>query len=739
MVGSDTGSRSAEYEQQFSLRDYADVLRRRRWVVVFAFGLALGTAVGLSLAMPPIYRAVTTAVVDKTPPILLLDQRGKASPFADQTAGQAPDVFTLVELTGSATVRKSAETMLADALGAEVARAALRGLAAQPVKGTELVRISVEHADPRVAAAAANAVAQSLIDMNQTARRQRATETREFIGRELAQARSRLREAEDRLIAFRNTHGEVSLAQETSLNLQKLADLQAQLVDVRLQQNAVRTQIAKARERLAVQAKISPTEWAPSPLIGVLQAQLAKLEIELSGLRREFTPRHPAIITAQARIEETRARLSTELAKNLSPGAYGVDPVYGRLALDVAQAEVTLAMLNSRERELGVVINGYAGRVRNVPTREAETARLTRDTREAEQIYLLLSEKHQDARIAETSIGSSIRVVDPAKVPNSPVKPRRQMNTLFGALFGLFVGVLGAFVIELLDDTVRSSEDVERALGAPVLGAIPIINGVGAPGSREDSMLSLATNGDSYSPTAEAFRTLRTHVLFSMPDIQHKRLLVTSALPQEGKTTIAANLAVAIASTDRKVWLVDGDLRRSALRRLFPEAGSQGLSCLLAGQAEPDEVVRPAYAANLWYVDSGQTVPNPAELLGAQRMARLMEQARSRADVVLLDSPPLLPVTDAEVTSTQADGVLLVVKFGETDRRALAHVRRRLDRVGARVVGAVLNFVPASDRDSRYYGLYYHPHPRLGGELSASHGNGEAAAKTAPPRKGKAG
>jgi capsular exopolysaccharide synthesis family protein len=228
---------------------------------------------------------------------------------------------------------------------------------------------------------------------------------------------------------------------------------------------------------------------------------------------------------------------------------------------------------------------------------------------------------------------------------------------------------------------------------------------------------------------AEAYRTLRTHVLFSIPDVERKRLVVTSALPQEGKSTVVANLALAIARADRKVWLVDGDLRRSTLRRWFPEAGSPGLARLLAGQASVDDVVRPTTEPNLWYVDSGPTMPNSGELLGAHRMALLTEQARTRADVVLFDSPPLLPVADAEVTATQVDGVLMVVRVGETNRRALAQARRRLERVGAKIVGAVLNFVPASRRDDRYYDLYYNTHRGSEGDRDASRRDAPVSAR----------
>ena len=708
-------------EQPISLRDALDVLHRRRRIVAGAFLAALAVAVAVSLIMPPIYRASTTITTDKTPAVVLLNQPGEFNLSADQGAGQAPDVPTLVELVKSDAVREGAASRLAPAVGGGVAKAALDALSVQPVRGTDLVRISIEYTNPRIAAQAADAVAASLVDMNLEARRGQATKTREFIGQELQEASMRLRDAEDALVAFRDSHGAVSLTEETTLNLQKMADLQAQLVDVRLQRDTAESRITAARGRLASQAKVTPTQWMPSPLIASLQDQLAKLEIDLIGLRHQFTDKAPAVLVTRAKIEETKQRLNAELAQSLRPGAYGVDPIYQQLDTELAESQVTLATLKSRERAMQDAIAGYERRMRGVPLREVDLARLTRDQKEFEQIYLLLSDRYEQARIAETAIGSVIRVVDPAKAPTAPVKPRRQMNTLFGGMLGLMVGVAGAFLAEQLDDTVKSAEEVERVLGAPVLGAIPIVGGAPSPGVRETgaktdgpqhkeetAVLPLLAASDRRSPTAEAYRALRTHVLFSIPDVERKRLLVTSALPREGKSTISANLAAAIARTDRRVWLVDGDLRRPALGRWFGEADSPGLAALLAGQAEVDSVVRPAGEPNLWYLGSGPIAPNPAELLGSQRMARLMERARTDADVVLVDSPPMLPVTDAEVLAAQAvDGVILVVRAGSTSRRALAYVRKRLERVGAKLVGAVLNRVPDRRRDGYYYGSYY--------------------------------
>ncbi len=637
-------------ESEFNFRELLAVVHRRRWLIMIPFLIIVGGTSGLSLATPPVYRATTTVTTDKASPVVLPDKTGEFVFFVDQAAAQAPGAPTLAELVKSDTVKDGAISRLTATLGADGARAALGSLSVQPVRDTELVRIYVDHTEPTVAATVANAVAESLVDMNLKARRQRATDTRRFIEEQLALAGQKLRASEATVVDFKSRHGDVSLAEETTLNLQKLAELGAKRVELRL-------------PRQEVQA-----------LVITLQSHLASLQIELSGLRRQFTSNHPAVVSIEAKIAETQRRLQSELARN-------------------RQVE------QSRERALNAAIEQYEAQLRQVPTRQAELARLTRDTKEAEEIYLLLSTKHQQALIAEASIGSAIRVVDIAKVPETPVKPRALRTMLLGVIFGLMLGMGGAILVEQLDDTVKSAEDVERVLGAPVLGAIPLLEvrnhqRNGRP--RDAPVLMSQLNGRS--PETEAFRLVRTHVLSSISGGEHRCLLVTSPLSREGKSTVVANLALAFARTDREVWLLDCDLRHSSLSDLFPEAGSSGLTTFLAGDAVLDEVVRLANEPHLWFVASGPPASDAAELLGSQRMARLMQEARTRANVVLLDSPGVLPSTDAEVIGNQVDGAILVVRPGKTGRQALAEARQRLERIGVRLIGAVLNFVPAGRR-----------------------------------------
>jgi capsular exopolysaccharide synthesis family protein len=639
-------------DPEFSLRDLLAVVRRRWAMIVLPFCLTVGGAVGLSIATPPAYRATSTVTVDRSPPVILLDRAGEVSLFADQAPTQAPNVATLAELIKSDLVRDGAVLRLAPTLGDSGAQDAVSRLSVQTIRDTELVRISVEHTNPDVAAVATNAVVDSLVDMNLKGRRRRATEVRRFIDERLALAGQKLRASEVALVQYKDRHGDVSLAEETTLSLQRLAELEAQRVEARL-----------------------PRLEAAS-LVNSLKSQLAALEIELSGLQKQFTANHPAVIATRAKIAETARRLEAETHRSR-------------------------ATEQSREQGLSSAIADYESRIRGIPTREAELARLTRDTKEAEQIYLLLSSKLQQAIIAEASIGSAVQVVDTAKVPTSPAQHRARRMVILGAVLGLLAGAGAALFSEQLDATVRSADEVEEVLGAPVLGAIPVAyrrDGVKVLRARGSPPLPLARM-DRPSPFTEAYRTLRTHLLSVLPDRTRGCLLVTSALPAEGKSTTAANVALAFAHAGRRVWLVDGDLRHATLSRLLSDAASPGLAAVLVGRATALDVAKPTDYPNLSFVASGRATVEAPELLITDGLGRFLETARAKADIVIIDSPALVPTTDAEAMAGAVDGVLVVVKADKTDRPALAQMRQRLERVGARVIGAVLN--RATDRPWR--------------------------------------
>jgi capsular exopolysaccharide synthesis family protein len=333
------------------------------------------------------------------------------------------------------------------------------------------------------------------------------------------------------------------------------------------------------------------------------------------------------------------------------------------------------------------------------PAQQAELDRLQSDLAQYRASYSNLLSSYEEIRLAEARSVNNIVVSEPADVPIYPVRPRTLLNTLLAAIVGAMLALGGVFLIEYLDDTIKTPEEVSRALNLPTLGALARFDNKGQ---------RLITHVNPKSPISEAYRTLRTSIQFSSVDRPIRTLLVTSGGPGEGKSTTAANLAIVMAQTGQTVVLVDTDLRRPTLHKLFGLPNAVGLTTALLSGADPtlDGYVQPTEIENLYVLTSGPLPPNPSELLGSQRMQELIQRLQQEADILLFDSPPALAVTDAAVLARQLDGVLLVIDAGETRQPIAQRACEELTKVGARILGVALNKL--STGRSGYYYYYYH-------------------------------
>jgi receptor protein-tyrosine kinase len=295
-------------------------------------------------------------------------------------------------------------------------------------------------------------------------------------------------------------------------------------------------------------------------------------------------------------------------------------------------------------------------------------------------------------------------VVDSASLPEVPVSPKPLRNLGLGLVLGLLLGLGLAVMRELLDTSVKSAEDVAEVTEAPVLGGI--LFDANAP------KRPLLTDLDSHSPRVEAFRILRTNLQFVEIDRDRKVIVVTSSLPGEGKTSTATNVALALHTAGQRTLHVDGDMRRPQLAGLFGLEPAVGLTTVLLGRMDVVDAIQRHPSSGLDVLTSGNLPPNPAELLQSQAMSQLLKQVREEYDMVVIDAPPLLPVTDAALIAAQVDGAVVVVRQGKTSRDQLHHSMERLDAVGARALGVALNMVPANRRRGGYgygYGYGYGP------------------------------
>ena len=366
----------------------------------------------------------------------------------------------------------------------------------------------------------------------------------------------------------------------------------------------------------------------------------------------------------------------------------------------------------------------------NAVTDDNQRMRLETSLAQYRSTYSSLLSSYQQIRLAEAQATDNVAIAKPARVPELPIRPRTMTNTLLAAVVGAMIAVGAAFLIEYLDDTIKTPDDVARVSGLSTLGAIARLKETG--GTRQ-----LVAWLQTKAPESEAYRTLRTNIQFSSVDKPVRSLLVTSAGPSEGKSTTAANLAVVMAQTGQRVVLVDTDLRRPVMHKVFGVANNTGLtSALLNGeQVVLDGHLQGTEVENLSLLTSGPIPPNPSELLGSQRMGRLVEKLAGQADLVIFDSPPVLAVTDAAVMGRQVDGVVLVVDAGQTREQVLGQAAGELQKTGANLLGVVLNRLDS--RRGGYYYYYYYYSEEEGGQRRRSispHGADEEGA----PARGRA-
>ena len=412
----------------------------------------------------------------------------------------------------------------------------------------------------------------------------------------------------------------------------------------------------------------------------------------------------------QLKVESYDPVLAREIANNLPLIFIEQTQTYqkGRYAQTRADLQAERTKVETDIQQTQERINSLQGQQTLTDEQRLDLSRQQTMLRQFETTYASLLNSLEQLRLTEAQTVDNIAVTTPALTPIAPIRPRTLTNTLLAAIVGAMLALGVAFLVEYLDDTIHDSEQVRDLLGLATLGAILRVR------PRDNPEAALVTLDKKHSPIAEGYRVLRTNIQFSGVDEPVRALLITSASPQEGKSTTTANLAVTLAQADQRVILVDTDLRRPTAHKLFNLSNNVGITSALMQRADEaaDAVLQDTAVSGLRVLTSGPLPPNPSELLGSERMRHLVERLRSQCDVLIFDSPPVMAAADAAILSTLVDGTLLVIDADSTRRAEALRAQETLAKVGGRLLGAVLNKL--GERSSGYYSYYYYYYSRDG-------------------------
>jgi polysaccharide biosynthesis transport protein len=597
-------------------------------------------------------------------------------------------------------------------------------LVAAPLKDTRIIEVSFTHNDPQLAAEVANTVAKNFRDQSFARKTQRFTDTSDWLTNSTNELRARVQQAEQKLADYTRSNGIFQSEGKTDLTNDKLSEMYTQVTKAeteRMMKESVYEQVKQGRV-----AELPDTFTDENS--AKLKEEIGRLEVEEAQLLDKFGPENPRVTEVREKLKVMRQQITS--ARSTLEGKLKAD--YERAVRDERSLKAALETAKTE-----AVQQNQAGIQFKILKEDVDTSK---------QLYADFQSKMQQAKLQAVEQQKNLQIIEPAE-PGKLVGPQRIRTMLLGLLVGLIFGGGLAFFLEYLDNTVKSVDDIQRVAQLPTLAIIPSIDSASQRAVKKANRKALAA-GDAassnelmlreetetktvgipvehLSSVVEAYRMLRTSVLLSSAGKPPKTILFTSGQPGDGKTTTAVNTSVSLAQLGAKVLLIDCDLRRPTVHRALRIPKQRGLSAYLSSESKPEEVIQETRIPSLSAITCGPIPPNPAELLASDRMRDLLQWASENYEHVILDSPPLLSVTDPVVLSTRVDGVILVVQAGRSTRDILRRARHELLQVGAKVFGVVLNNLDVrregyGPNDASYYS--YGGYHREGAASARRHG-----------------
>ncbi|MBA2881452.1 capsular exopolysaccharide synthesis family protein [Desulfosalsimonas propionicica] len=558
----------------------------------------------------------------------------------------------------------------------------------EPVSDSRLVQVSFHARDPVLARQAADSVVTNYIEFNLENRIEAAQDAAQWLQKRLDEAQVSVEKAERQLQQFKEKHGIVTTFSEESekLTAQTLSELNQQLTQAKARRVGAEARYKQARTLLDNTSDMSSvTELASNDTVSRIHQEEVLLQCRMVELAHTYGANHPKMVGIQSQLDELNKAKEAEMKRIVSS----------------LESEYRVALAG--ERSLEMSLNQIKEGAQSINREAVEYSVLKRKAQSARNMYKTLLQRYEKASLGKDIESGNIRLVEGAEIPDSPVRPRPKRNLIFGLSLGLMAGLGLAFLLEHLDNAIKTPDDVKH-LGIPFLTGIHDFSGIYAPEGEPKELVTVYSPMSFYS---EAYRSLRTSVMFSQKVREAKTLLVTSPGPAEGKSITCVNLAVTLAQHGSKTLLLDCDLRNPNLHKMFNAESEPGLSGFLAHKAELSKVIRETHIPQLDLATAGPVPSNPWVLLSSTRMVKLIDSLSDHYDFIIMDSPPVTAVTDPLLLARLSGGIVVVLREGQTGRHEVKNTLEILTPVHQKILGAVLNAVKRT-RDSRYYYQYYY-------------------------------
>ncbi len=716
-------------EREIHLREYYRVIVKRRYTFLTIFIALFVITVIATFSTTPVYEATTKVLIQKPKPsnlaefyyvpydpdfyntqyqliksrsvaervvnMLSLDTKeetyfpneNKSPGIIHGTVGWFRKIFTLIlnitgiskpePDTGNRGEIKPDET---ESASVRLARMISGSITINPIKNSTLVNISYMSTNPELAALIVNSVAKAYMDdileMNISTSRHAISWLTEKADKE----RAKLEESENALQKYMERNDIVTLENRLALVPEKLSEVASKIARAETDRKEMETLYTTVKEMsLDLENVGTIPAVASDPTVQELRMQILKAEQNIIEMSKKFGRKHPVMITAMGDLKILNEKKTEEIRRV-------IETIKNRYALARANEENFRKMADRTKTETLELNQKFIQY--NALKREVETNK---------QLFDVIIRKIKEHNITQDIRTVDVWVVEKAAMPEFPVKPNKPLNTLLGLIVGLMGGMGMVFFLEYLDNTVKSPEDIDLRLGVPVLGMVMLSR------SREKNIDIIVTR-EPQSVIAESYKGIRTAILLSSADKPPQNILVTSITVGEGKTTTACNLALTIALAEHSVLLIDSDLRRPRIHKIFGLDNSKGLSTYLAGVSDLNiiSIGTMPEPCNLSVLPSGPVPPNPSELLSSNRMENLLKVINERFDIIIWDSSPLLSVTDSLILSKLLDGTIIVAKAGSTTFESLSRGLKSLHDMESNLLGIVINRV-----DMKHGGYYY--------------------------------